>query len=265
MLGPADTIGLAPGVRVQNEGLTDDARGACFPVNDTGLFVIRRAGRPLGEIARELAVQHGLEPERARADVLRFAFTLNRAQLVNVVSGDGLAWRAVAWLHLAVRLAPAGTLPSLNLRRSALDTSTPGRAVGDAVGALRWRSVTLALAAVLLAAPGGLTPGVLALGLGVGGSLVAHEAGHAALLTGVSAALVVGGPRTFVIHPPLSPARRRAVATAGPAAAVLLGVAAVCAAWVSGAPELGLAGCAPAAHAIGLTVATGDGRAACGL
>jgi hypothetical protein len=265
MLGPADTIGLSPGVRVENGAVTDDARGARFPVNDTGLFVLHRAGRPLGEIARELALQHGLEAERARADVLRFAFTLNRAQLVNVHAGGGVASRAVAWLRVAVRLAPAGMLPSRNVRRFALDTSTPASAVGDAVGALRWRSVTLALAAVLLAAPGGLTPGVLALGLGVGGGLVAHEAGHAALLTGVAAALVIVGLRTFVIHPTLTPARRRAVATAGPAGAVVLGVAVVCAAWASGAPELGLAGCAPAAHAIGLTVATGDGRAACGL
>ncbi len=265
MLGPADAIGLAPGVRVESGALADEARDACFPVNDTGLFVVRRAGRPLGEVADELALQHTIELERARNDVLRFAFSLNRALLANVVAGGSAVRRAAAWLQLAIRLAPAGTLPSRNPRRFALDTSTPVRAVIDACGALRWRSVTLALAAVLLAAPGGLIPAALALGLGVGAGLVAHEAGHAALLTGVAAALVVCGLRTYVIHPTLAPGRRRAVAAAGPAAAALLGVAAVAAAWLSGMPELGLAGCPPAAHAAGLTVATGDGRVACGL
>ena len=265
MLGLADAIRLAPAVRVENGALADDARGACFPVNATGLFVLEHAGRPLGDVADELASRHGLEPERAQADVLRFAFSLNRAQLANISAGGSAFHRLVDWLRLAVRLAPAGTLPSLNVRRFPLDTSTPARAVVDAIGALRWRVVTLVLAAVLVVAPDGPTPAVLALGLGVGAGLAAHEAGHAALLTGVAAALVVSGLRTYVIHPTLAPGRRRVVAAAGPAAAALLGIAAVALAWLVGMPELGLAGCPPAAHAVGLTVATGDGRVACGL
>jgi hypothetical protein len=261
----ADAIELAPGVQVANGALVDDARGVCFPVNDTGLFVIGCAGRPLRDVAHELASRHGLEPERARADVLRFSFSLNRAQLANVVVDGSAVRRVLAWLRLAIRLAPAGTLPLLNVRRFPLDTSTPVRAVLGAVGALRVRAAALALAAGLIAALGGLAPAALALGLGVGTGLVAHEAGHAGLLTGVPAALVISGLRTYVIHPTLAVGRRRAVAAAGPAAAAMVGIVAVSTAWLAGMPELGLAGCPPAAHAVGLTVATGDGRVACGL
>ena len=42
--------------------------------------------------------------------------------------------------------------------------------------------------------------------------------------------------------------------------------AAVITAWLAAVPEVALVGCAPAAHlASSLTVATADGRAACGL
>ena len=133
------------------------------------------------------------------------------------------------WLRLAVRLAPAGTLPSRNLRRFALDTSTPG-ARCDATPAARsggarshWQ-----LAAVLLAAPGGLTPaaartrprGRRRAGRSRGRSrCTAHGCGSRRWWS--------AGLRTYVIHPTLAPGRRRAVAAAGPAAAALLGVAAV--------------------------------------
>ena len=264
-IGISDRLELPDGVRVGGDCLADVVRDARFPTNETGLFVLRRTGRPLGEIAAELALHHRLALARARFDVLRFAFALNRAELANVVPGDGALRRALDWLRLAVRLAPAGSLPTSVARRSPLDTTTPVRGVVGTARALLRRCLAISVAAAALALPGGHAPGALALGVGVGLGLMAHEAGHVALLAGVGAALVVSGLRTYVIHPSLAPRRRRAVAAAGPIVAALLGLALVAAAWLARSPELALAGCAPAAHAAGLTVATGDGRVACGL
>ena len=265
MLGCADALELPAGVRLDGAALADDVVGARYPANHAALFVLRRTGRPLGEIAEELASTHGIALEQARTDVLRFAFALNHEQLVNVVPGDGVARRVADWLRIAACLLPAGSLPSANRRRSGLDTSTPSRAALGALRALARRSLLVTGAAVVLAAPGGLTPGVVVLGLGVGIGLAVHEAGHAAFLAGIGAALVVSGARTYVIHRPLTPRRRRAVAAAGPGVTAALGVAAVATAWLAGVPDAALAGCPAAAHAAGLTVATGDGRAACGL
>jgi hypothetical protein len=169
------------------------------------------------------------------------------------------------WLRLAVRMAPAGMLPPATARRVSLDTSRPRRAALGAVRALWRRATGVAAASLLIVAPGRVTPAGVALAIGVGAGVAAHEAGHAALLAGVSASLVLSRFRTFVLHPPLSPTRRSLVALGGPSAAVLLGIGAVIAAWLAGIPELAFGGCAPAAHALGLTAATADGRAACGL
>lgn len=265
MLDPDDRMELPDGVRVDGNAVSDHLRGAVFPANDTALFVLRRADRPLGLIAAELAELHGIDAQRARDDVLRFAFSLNRELLANVVRSGGPIRRIRLWLRLALRLAPAGAVPASLARRVPLDTSTPLRAAVGTVAALRTRPLALAVAAVLLAAPGAVTPGAMAVGVGVGAGFAIHEAGHAALLGGVGSALVVSGLRTYVLHAPLPPVRRRRVAAAGPLAAAVLGVTAVTAAWVVGLPELTPLGCAPAAHALGLTVATADGRTACGL
>lgn len=265
MLDPGDRMELPDGVGIDGDTVSDHVRGAVFPANETALFVLRRAGRPLGLIAAELAELHGIDGQRARDDVLRFAFSLNRELLANVVRGGGPVRRFRLWLRLALRVAPAGAIPALPARRAALDTSTPLQAAIDTLAALRRRSLVLAVTAVLLAAPGAVTPGAIAVGAGVGAGFAIHEAGHAALLGGTGAALVVSGLRTYVLHAPLPPARQRRVAAAGPLAAAALGVTAVTAAWLVGLPELSPLGCAPAAHALGLTVATGDGRTACGL
>ena len=265
MLSGTDALELPAGVRIDGSVVSDDVRGALFPANVAALFVLARIGRPLGDIAAELAARHDLDPHRARDDVLRFALVLNEALLANVVRADPVARRAACWLLLALRLAPAGSLPRGTARRFPLDTSTPVHAALGALAALRWRAVAVSAAAALLAAPGGVNPRLLGLAAGVGAGLAVHEAGHAALLSGVGGALVVSRLRTFVIHRPLAPGRRRVVALAGPAAAACVGVTMVAVAWLSGLPELAVAGCAPAAHAAGLTVATGDGRAACGL
>jgi hypothetical protein len=127
------------------------------------------------------------------------------------------------------------------------------------------RSIVVVVAATVVVAPAATSAGPLALPVGVAAGLVLHEAGHAAALTGIDAALVTAGMRTFVIHRPLAPRRRGIVAGAGPAAAAAAGVLAATAAWLVATPELALAACPLATHAIGLTVATGDGRAACGL
>jgi hypothetical protein len=98
-----------------------------------------------------------------------------------------------------------------------------------------------------------------ALGVGL------HEAAHAFLLRGVPSALVSCGRRTYVLHRRLTARRRAAVALAGPLFVAALGAAWVAAGAAVAAPWLTAGGCPLAAHAFALTVACGDGRAACGL
>jgi hypothetical protein len=271
MLSLEDSIALPAGVRVDGQVVIDDVRNARYPANDSALFVLRRAGRPLGDVAEELGRRHRLEPGRARTDVLAFAHALNRGLLANVVRRRPRHRRVLDWLTLAARLAPAGTLPASVARRSPLDTRTPIRAAASTARCLAGRALALASAVAVIAlqplpaAPVRVALVAIALGAGVGGSIILHEAGHAALLAGVGAALVLAGPRTYVLHAPVSPRRRWLVAAAGPASACGLGLAVVVLAWALRLPELAVAGCAPVGHAIGLTVATADGRAACGF
>ena len=102
-------------------------------------------------------------------------------------------------------------------------------------------------------------------GLGVGLGLLVHEWGHASALLGRPAALVIAGRRTFVLHGKLEPTRGALVAAAGPGAAAALGTLVLAASDLAGILQLVPLGGALAAHAAGLTVVAGDGRAACGL
>ncbi len=271
MLDPADTILLAAGVRVEHRCVVDDVRDDRLPLNEAATFVLERAGRPLGDIAGELAAAYDIDLDRARHDVLAFAFRLNRLLLVNVVRGHRrpqLFGRALrSWLPLVL----SGGLPRSPWRRLALDSRSGPRAAITALRAVSARAAAMALAASLLAAQTAALAGAappsssLAVGLAVGSGLAAHEAGHAAALGGVPAAIVLAGPRTFVVHRAVTGARRRLIAISGPVAPLLLAVLVVLAARPLGSTVLALAGCALGGHAVGLTVATGDGRAACGF
>jgi hypothetical protein len=229
------------------------------------MFVLARVGRPLEATVADLSRHARIDPVRARMDVLRFAYALNRELLANITHRSRWPARLGAWLRLAARLAPAGALPPFVAHRTALDTTTRLRSARGVLGALWRRGAGTAAAAALLGAPGRPTVGALALGLGVAIGPTAHEIGHVWLLGGAAAALVVCGLRTYVMHAPLSPARRRRVAAGGPSLAAVLGVGAVTAAWLAAAPGLALLGGALVVHAVGLTVATADGRTACGL
>jgi hypothetical protein len=271
VLAPSDRIELPPGVALVPGALVDEVRGASWPANETACFVLGQAGRRLGDVADELAARYRLPRERTRGDVLALAWQLNRGLLANVVAGEGRLARAAAWLRLALRLAPARAWPVRPARRRPLETSTLLRALASAVHATARRGLALAAAGSvvcweLVAAAG--SPGVLLpalAGLAVGAGLVLHEAGHAAALRGIPAALVLDGVRTYVVHRSLPSGRRRLVALAGPCLPVAAGAALLAAGSAGGTSELAIAGCPLAAHALTLTVLAGDGRAACGL
>jgi hypothetical protein len=271
MLGPDDAIVPCDGVRVDGNVVVDDVLGRRYPANDAALFVLARAGMPLGAVARELAARHGLDDERARNDVLSFALALNRALLANVVHGTSRLRRVVSWLALALRLAPAGVVPASLAVRFRLDTSTVPRALCSTIAAAGRRATALGAVGTTVALQPALTAspraslGALALGMGVGVGVAMHEASHAVTLVGVGAVLVIAGPRIRVAHPALSGRRRALVAAAGPVGAALTGVVIVGLGLATRTPELALAGCGPAAHAVGVTVATAEGRTACGL
>ena len=175
------------------------------------------------------------------------------------------------WVRLTARLAPAGAVPAAVTRRRAIDTRSVGRAVASSLAAILSRvgvvvAVATAVAAQFTAfagASGLVVP--LVLGLGTGAGIGLHEAAHAAMLRGVPSALVTRGRRTYVLHAPVSPSRRSLVALGGPLVVAGLGFGLVLAGSLVAAPVVAIAGCPLAAHALALTVAGSDGRAACGL
>jgi hypothetical protein len=271
VIAATDRIVLAAGVTVREGRLADEVRGESWPLNGSAAFVLGRSGEPIGAIVREVAGSFSLPAETARADVLRFVWHLNRLALVNVERGGRRVERLLDWLRLALRLAPAGSVPASLTRRRPLDTRSMLRGLGTCFAACAGRTAAVAAAATMVAlalsaaagAPGVVLP--LALGVCTGLGLGLHEAVHAAMLQGVQCALVTRGCRTFVLHAALPPGRRSLVALAGPLAVAAIGAGCAAAGALANAPILAVAGCPLAAHALALTVFTGDGRVACGL
>jgi hypothetical protein len=271
MLEAADRIVLADGVVLRDGNLVDGVTRMSWPVNATGAFVLERQGRALGDVAENVAAAYALPVERAHADVLAFAWQLNRLALANVERTAGRLRHTAAWLRLAARLAPAGALPPLTARRRPLDTSTVARAVMGVGRVLAGRCAAFALTSAFLVAhvglvagrPSLLAPGAVGLAVGVG--LAAHEAGHAAALRGVPSALVVRGSRISVVHAPAGAARRAVVAIAGPGVVAAGGVGLLAASVALDSPALAAVGGPPTLHALALTVLASDGRTACGL
>lgn len=269
MLAEHDTLRFAPGVELREGELADHVRGAAWPVNGSGALVLSLLGVPLGAIVHEIARAFTLPAETARRDVLRFVWHLNTLALLNVERNGSPARRAAAWLGLAVRLAPAGSLPAIAVRRRALDTRTVPRAVCSTLVAVAPRAFVLAavsavtfLQVAVVAGNAGLVA-PLALGLATGLGLGLHEAAHAAMLRGVPSALVLRGRRTYVLHAAVARGRRAAVAVAGPLSVSALGLLVVSCGSTLAIPSLAIAGCPLAAHALALTIAGGDGRVAC--
>jgi hypothetical protein len=271
MIASSDALVLPGGVAVSGCILSDDVRGESWPLNETGAFVLEQAGRPLGETVGELARASGRSRDAVRRDVLRFVWSLNALALVNLRRSGSRRRRLLDWLGLVARLVPAGAWPASVTRRRPIDTSGGVRAVATCLVALLPRMLAVAGFGFLLAIPialpatsehvgtAALVASATALGLGL------HEAAHAALLRGVPSALVTCGRHTYVLHRRLTARRRAAVALAGPLFVAGLGAVWVAAGSAAAAPWLTAGGCPLAAHAFALTVACGDGRAACGL
>ncbi len=176
----------------------------------------------------------------------------------------------IDWLRLATTLAPTGALPAPIARRMAIDTRSASRAIASTIAALLPRAALVAVVTAALAAHLALMLGVglqvpLLVGLVTGLGLGLHEAAHAALLRGIPSALVLHGRRTYVLHATIAPARRAFVAVGGPLAVAGLGLILVLGGTLATSPELAIAGCPLASHALALTVFGGDGRVACAL
>ena len=271
MLDPADVLVLPHDVRHLPGRLVDDVRRVAHPLNSTAGEVLACPGESLGCAAERIARRWGLAPEQARADVLRFAWHLNAAALANVQRGTGRGSRTLAWIVLTLRLLPAGRLPQASVRRIALDTRSPSRAIGSAVislgpRAVRAATVAAAVLALAGAAAGSVSPwAVVALAGSLGASLVVHETAHVVALAGEPAALVLAGPRTSLLHGDLGDRRRAVVAAVGPLATGAVGVVATAGALELSSALAALVACPPAGHALAATVASIDGRTACGL
>lgn len=247
LIAPTDRVRLADGVVVADGFLVDPVRARPIPLNATGAIVAAQAdGRTLGEVAAGLAAATGAAPERALADTIAFCAELNRRLLLNV--GGSRRRALLPALH--------GLRPAALPRRGGLATLARPAALAATLGGLVALPLAVLTGEPLLVA---LVGTALAAGLAV------HEAGHAAALRGVPWCLAVAGLRVAVMHRPLSPGRRSAVAAAGPAAASLAGVVLLGAAWLLEAEAAALASAPLVTQALGLTVLAGDGRIACGL
>lgn len=271
MLDLADRLDLPDGIRLDGDAVVDDVRGERFAANPAAVAVLRGAGETLGAAAGRLGAHWGLTPEQARADVLSFAWSLNGALLANVLPGRPRRQRACSWLALALRLLPAGQVPHRVARRVGLDTTTVVRAAVTGAGAVLARSVALAavvaggLVQLWLLAGGSALLQPVALSVATGAGLVLHEAGHAAALVRVRAAIALAGRRTMVLHEPLVGARAALVALAGPAVPACLAACLATAALGAGDATMALVACPLGGHAVAATLLCSDGRTACGL
>jgi hypothetical protein len=259
VIKPRDRIELAPGVTLDGSDLVDAIREVRVRLNETAVAALSR--RTPEEMAQALCGRFEVDCDRARADVIVLCARLNAALLANTrVPSLRLLGR---WLWFVLMLAPLRQLPRWPPRRRAVQTTTSIRAfVSVARGTACVAACVSAATALPLAAAGALRF-AFAVGLGAGVGVVLHEAGHAIALRGVPAALIVRGFRVSLLHPQLDASRERAVAAAGPLAAVAGGVA-VFGLVQAGAP----AAIAPAAlvcglHAVGLCVLGTDGRKLC--
>lgn len=271
MLDTRDRLELPGGLRVEDGMLVDETRGLRIAVNSAAAIVLDRPGRRLGEIAEEFAAAFGLDRARATDDVLAFAWELNRRGLANVRRAGGRLAASLAWLVLALRLLPSGSLPPSLVRRVELDTRTYRACVLDVLAATAPRAGAVAalgmLAVLQPAALFGRTPflAAAAVGAGLGAGIVAHEAWHAiALVRASPGAVIVSWRRLSVVHPPLTRRRRQVAALLGPLGVALWGLLLTLAGARAGLPELGLGGLPLAGHAVGLTALSSDGRNACG-
>jgi hypothetical protein len=269
----SDHVVLPAGISVGGGHVEDIVRGCRWPLNDTGGFVLGRAGMRIDAVVRELADTYCLPLEVARRDVLQFAWALNALAIVNIGHDSSRLRRWIDWLALATRLIPAATLPAPVTVRRALDTGTVPAAVASVFRATGSRilsasssaAIALLPLAIALGERGGAAFVALGLCAGTGIGVGLHEAGHVVTLHGVPSALVLCGRRTFVLHAPIGAGRRSLVAISGPTTAVAVGLALVITGGALVSPALVILGLPLVAHAVSLSALGGDGRAACGI
>ncbi len=273
MIATSDRIDLASGVSLLNAHVADVVRDRSWPLNNSGVFILERVGHRLDVVVRELAEAFDLPLDVARFDALQFIWTLNALALVNVIQSGSRLRRMKDWLGFALRLAPAGALPTPITCRHPLDTGGVLRGVVSSLRASIARVVAIAAGSAVALLPLVATVGgsgrlgylAVALGIATGMGVGLHEAGHVASLRGVPSALVTRGRRTYVLHAPVGPIRRSLVAVSGPALASVTGLALVVLGVAGSEPEVLILGLPFVAHALSLTVIGGDGRAACGI
>jgi hypothetical protein len=241
MIDGRDTIELVPGVALRGGSLIDPVRGAAIPLNRSAELVltaptIAAAGRALDRSGAS----------NGTVDALAFCARLNALALLNVQIRlrERARRRLVAFRYGIVLHAP--------VRR----VHVPGPVAVARVVAAPAALLTLALLPATVIAGSAAVAVAFITGAGV----VLHEVGHALALRGTSYALVLDGLRPALLHRRLHGWRAVAVASAGPLAPALVALA-VALTFRQAAPVL-----APlAAHSLGLSILTQDGRNACGL
>ena len=192
--------------------------------------MLERSGRPLGEVAGELADAFSLSAPEARGDVLRFVWQLNHLALVNVERTASTLGQLVDWLA-ARRATRTGRRRAGTGHAPTRDRHSHGRACarehlqGGAAARGRGRGRRDDPRRPRRGDPRSRAHRAVLVGLATGLGLGLHEAAHAALLRGVPSALVVRGVRTRVLHAAVAPRRRTLVALGGPLAVAALGLA----------------------------------------
>lgn len=270
MILSGDCLRLPADVHVAEGRLHDSVRRGSWPLNDSGRFIVGRAGFRVGEIASELAERWSIDRSAALRDVVRFSTALNELLLLNVERRYGrlaLCWR---WLRALPRTVVYGQLPPLPRSRRPLRTDSWAQTGVGVVRALMPAAlgVSAAAAALLLTLSVAATARpdlgtTLLLPTAVGTALLVHEIGHALSLRGVPVCIALRGPQIMLLHPTLARSRRMLVALAGPALATAVGLLLL--GLGSLRPELALWALPLGAQGLGFTVASKDGRTGCGL
>ncbi len=237
MIAPDDRVTIAPGVRVEEDFVVDEARALRLPANTTAVHVLAFAdGRTVADIGASLQLRGASDGLR---DALEFCAELNRRLLVNVRARRGSLLRR--------RIVAA--------RFGVVVRAHPRRVRGTLRGV-----APCAIGVSLLVLPATLLVHAWLLAPATGAGMLLHELGHASALRRVPHVVVRRGLQPALLHPRLRSPRLLAVAVAGPLAPSLAALGG-CVLW-HGVAVI----CTPlAAHALALTVVAPDGRNACGL
>lgn len=259
---------LPEGVRLVRDGLIDDVRHGTVALNSSATVLLDAA---LAE-DRDLRLAHvssqtGVEILRLHTDLETLVARLNRLGFVNFARGTSTS-SAYEWLRTVIGGLRAGIPPGAGGPLPNHRTAAGGGLRGAARGLAPMRGVLLRVMALMLVATvavafatGGDLTVALAFVVAASVGVALHELAHLTALGTGPAAVLTSTLGVRILHPPLTPRRRRKEVVAGPLVPTVVGLTLIMAAGPIGGQAAVAAGIPLVAHALNLLCVAGDGSA----